>query len=59
LPWVVTAGAEVAGFQAAGLIDALVQSWTGGRPESFNHETTLNLAHELLSGHMVTFGLGG
>jgi octanoyl-[GcvH]:protein N-octanoyltransferase len=47
-------GAEVAGLQASDLIDALVQSWTGGRTESFNHETTLNLAHELLPGHVVT-----
>jgi hypothetical protein len=33
LPWVVTAGAEVAGLQATDLIDALVQSCTGGRTE--------------------------
>jgi hypothetical protein len=31
------------GSQATDLIDALVQSCTGGRTESFNHETTLNL----------------
>ena len=49
-------GAEVAGFQATDLIDALVQSCTGGRTESFNHETTLNLAHELLPVHAVTPG---
>ena len=49
-------GAEVAGLQAADLIDALVQSCTGGRTESFNHETTLKLAHELLAGHVVTPG---
>jgi octanoyl-[GcvH]:protein N-octanoyltransferase len=49
-------GAEMAGLQASDLIDALVQSCTGGRTESFNHETTLNLAHELLPGHVVTPG---
>ena len=49
-------GAEVAGLQAADLIEALVQSCTGGRTESFNHETALNLAHELLPGHVVTPG---
>ena len=49
-------GAELAGIQAADLIDALVQSCTCGRTESFNHETTLNLAHELLPGHVVTPG---
>ena len=56
LPWVVTADAEVAGLQAADLIDALVQSCTGGSTESFNHETTLNLAHELLPGHVIATG---
>jgi hypothetical protein len=56
LPWVVTVGAEVAGLQATDLIDTLVQSCTGGRTESFNHETTLNLAHELLPGHVITTG---
>ena len=49
-------GAEVAGLQATDLIDALVQSCAGGRTESFNHETTLNLARELLPGHVVTPG---
>jgi hypothetical protein len=43
---------EVADFQATDLIDALVQSCTGGRTESFDHETTLNLAHEPLPGHV-------
>ena len=33
-------GAELAGIQAADLIDARVQSCTGGSTESFNHETT-------------------
>ncbi len=49
-------GAEVAGLQASALIDALVQSCTGGRTESINNEPTLNLAHELLPGHVVTPG---
>ena len=49
-------GVEVAGFQATDLIDVLVQSCTGRRTESFNHEMTLNLAHELLPGHVVTPG---
>lgn len=34
LPWVMVVGAEVAGLQATDLIDALVQSCTGGRTES-------------------------
>jgi octanoyl-[GcvH]:protein N-octanoyltransferase len=49
-------GAEVPGLQASDLIDALVQSGTGGCTDSFNHETTLNLARELLPGHMATPG---
>jgi len=49
-------GAEVAGLRAADLIDALVQTCTGGRAESFGHETTLDLAHELLPRHVVTPG---
>jgi octanoyl-[GcvH]:protein N-octanoyltransferase len=49
-------GTEVAGLQATDLIDALVQSYAGGRTESFNHETTLNLAHKLLPRHVVTPG---
>jgi len=49
-------GAEVAGLQATDLIDALVQSCTGGRTESFSHETTLNLARELLPSHVVKPG---
>jgi octanoyl-[GcvH]:protein N-octanoyltransferase len=52
-------GAEVAGLQAADLIEALVQSCTGGHAESFNHETTLNLAHQLLHGRVVTPGPAG
>jgi hypothetical protein len=44
----------VADLQAIGLIDALVQFCTGGRTDSFNHEMTLDLAHELLSGYVVT-----
>ena len=51
-----SARAEVADLQATGLIDALVQSCTGGRTESFNHEMTLKLAQELLPGHVVTTG---
>jgi octanoyl-[GcvH]:protein N-octanoyltransferase len=51
-------GAEAAGLRATDLIDALVQSYTGGRTESFNHEMTLNLAHKLLPGHVVTPGPG-
>jgi octanoyl-[GcvH]:protein N-octanoyltransferase len=49
-------GTEAAGLRATDLIDALVQSYTGGRTESFDHETTLNLAHKLLPGHVVTPG---
>jgi len=51
-------GAEMACLRAADLIDAVVQSYAR-RTESFNHETTLDLAYELLPGHIVTSGPGG
>jgi octanoyl-[GcvH]:protein N-octanoyltransferase len=47
-------GAEAPGLRATDLIDALVQSYTGGRTESFHPEMTLGLAHKLLPGHVLT-----
>ena len=56
-PGLLTAGLAFDGHQdVTADIDALVQSCTGGRTESLNHETTLKLAHELLPGHVVTPG---
>jgi hypothetical protein len=47
---------ELADLQAADLIDALVQSCTGGRTEPFNHETALNLGAPAPAGPCGTTG---
>jgi hypothetical protein len=47
---------ELADLQATDLIGALVQSCTGGRTESLNHETTLNLGARAPAGPCGTTG---
>src|SRR5437016_2060938 len=49
----------MADLQATDLIDALVQSCTGGRTESFNHETTLNLGARAPAGPCGPLDPGG